>query len=62
MYNETSELVRVIGELGIFAGLELFHVVSVTAVIMLSDMAAALSSCGSSAKFNSRFASYEVRL
>jgi len=60
MYNETSEFVRVIGALGGTAGFELFHVVSVTGIALFSDMVAACSSCGSSAKLSRRFASYEV--
>jgi Fe-S cluster assembly iron-binding protein IscA len=62
MYRERSEFVRVIVALGGCAGFELFHVVSVTAVILFSDMAAACSSCGSSARFSRRLASYEPRL
>jgi hypothetical protein len=61
IYSETSELVRVIGALGGTAGFELFHVVSVTALGLFSDMVAACSSCGSSARLSRRFASYEVR-
>jgi hypothetical protein len=62
MYNDTHELARVMGALGGFVGFELFHVVSVTTDILFSDMAAACSSPGSSARFSRRFASYEVRL
>jgi hypothetical protein len=62
MYNETSELARVMGALGGCAGFELFHVVSVMAAALFSDMVAACSSCGASSRFSKRFASYEVRL
>jgi len=41
------------------AGLELFHVVSVTTVILFSDIVAASSNLGSSVRFSRRFASYE---
>jgi hypothetical protein len=61
MYKETSEFVRVIGALGVCAGFELFHVVSVTAGALLSDIVAACSNWGSSAKLSRRFASYEVK-
>lgn len=63
MYSDRSELARVMGALGGWcAGLELFHVVSVTVVILFSDIVVAYSSPGSSARFSRRFASYEVRL
>ena len=62
MYSDTVELARVMGALGGCAGLELFHVVSVTVVILFSDIVVAYSSPGSSARFSRRFASYEVRL
>ena len=60
MYNDTSELARVMGALGGCDGFELFHVVSVTDVLLFSDMAG--PNPGSSSRFNRRFASYEVRL
>jgi hypothetical protein len=53
IYSEMSEFERVMGALGAFAGFELFHVVSVTTVCSSPD---------SSAKFNKRFASYDIRL
>ena len=51
------------GALGRFAGLvgfELFQVVSVTTVILFSDMVVASSNLGSSVKFSRRLASYDV--
>jgi len=62
IYRDKSELARLMVVLGGFegcAGLELFHVVSVTTVILFSDMVAASSNLGSSVRFRRRLASYE---
>ena len=56
-YIERSELALLIGVLSAFAGFELFQVVSVTTVILFSDMAVACSKTGSSVRFSKRFAS-----
>jgi len=63
MYSERSELALLIGGFvafavfGAFAGLELFQVVSVTTVILFSDMAVVCSKTGSSKRFSKRLAS-----
>jgi hypothetical protein len=60
MYRDKSELARLIVVLGGFVGcvgLELFHVVSVTTVILFSDIVAASSNLGSSVRFSRRLAS-----
>lgn len=60
MYSERSELALLIGvfvAFALFAGLELFQVVSVTTVILFSDMAVSCSKTGSSKRFSRRLAS-----
>jgi hypothetical protein len=56
IYSDTSEFARLRLALGGFVGFELFQVVSLTTVILFSDMVMARSNLGSSVKFRRRLA------